>query len=187
MEITLQEIVMDRYICDPALELNGHSAAALIRSINRDNYMAVLKAHGLDHIESEQWYSMQAILDVLAEIGEQTSGIMDLVSIGMAAGDGSILPAAVLALPPQKLLETYAAVFPSRHRGGDPGWITVEHPDAATTRISSNTVYPDDLFYGLMYGLLRRVAKPNDEFVLHYGDQRDRGAPATIIVVEWKS
>jgi hypothetical protein len=177
---------MTKYTCDPALELNGHSAAALIRSINLDNYMAVLKAHGLDSIQSEQWYKMQEILHALSEIGEQTSGIMDLVSIGMAAGDGSILPQEVLALPPQKLLEQYAAVFPKRHRGGDPGWITVEHIDAATTRITSDTIYPDDLFYGLMYGLLRRVAKPTDEFVLHYGDQKERGAPATIIDVEWK-
>jgi hypothetical protein len=187
MNVTLEERPMTRYTCDPALELNGHSAAALIRSITRENYMTVLKAHGLDSIQSNQWYRMQSLLDVLAEIGEQSSGIMDLVSIGMAAGDGSILPKEVLALPPQKLLEQYAAVFPTRHRGGDPGWITVEHPDASTTRITSNTVYPDDLFYGLMYGLLRRVAKPNDEFVLHYGDQKDRGAPATIIDVEWKS
>jgi hypothetical protein len=34
---------MTRYTCDPALELNGHFAAALIRSINRENYMPVLK------------------------------------------------------------------------------------------------------------------------------------------------
>jgi hypothetical protein len=177
---------MNRFTCDPALELNGHSAAALIRSINRDNYMPVLKEHGLDRIESDQWYRMQDILDVLAEIGDQTSGIMDLVSIGMAAGDGSILPVEVLALPPKTFLEKYAAVFPSRHRGGDPGWIRVEHIDDATTRITSNTVYPDDLFYGLMYGLLRRVAKPNDQFVLHYGTQKDKGAPETVIDVEWK-
>jgi hypothetical protein len=73
-----------------------------------------------------------------------------------------------------------------RHRGGDPGTIRIEHPTAHSTRIISTTVYPDDLFYGLMYGLLRRVVK-HGHYVVQYATQMDKGDPETILDVTWKT
>jgi hypothetical protein len=174
------------YSCDPGLELTGNAVVALISSINCDNYLPILEEYHFQNIDPNSWYSLDKLLEILIRIGGNRSGMMDLVSIGMEAGARSNLPNAVLALSPHKFLEVYASVYPQRHRGGDPGWMRIEQGENNSSRIISNTPYPDDLFYGLMYGLLKRVVKPGEHVVMRYRTRQDHCEPETIMEVSIK-
>lgn len=173
-----------QFTCDPGLELNGNSASALIQSLTTENFTPILERHGLARINPTEWYAMPAILGALGEISETPGGMMDLVSIGVAAGELSALPEQVLALPPHDFLAMYCQVFPQRHRGGDPGSMRVERINERSSRIFTRTVYPDDLLYGLLYGLLRRVAR-GQHIILSYHARLDEDDPETILNAEW--
>ena len=85
---------MADYTCEPNLEIPGHTAYALLESINRENYLHVLEKHGFADIEqsTDIWYPLQDLLNILNDMGQNGRATMDFVSIGMAGGANSIIP-----------------------------------------------------------------------------------------------
>jgi hypothetical protein len=182
---------MTTYTCDPNLEISGHTAHALLESINRDNYLDILERHGLADINENSWYRLQDILNVFSYMSQRGGAMMDFVSIGMAAAANSILPSEIQNLPLNKFLLAYAQRYQQQlHRNGDPGEIRVEilvgnHVVLALLDVP----YPDDLMYGLFYGYARRLAHPGMHFTVQYDDEitrRELGGEYTVIHIAWE-
>lgn len=177
-----------KYTCDPDVELNGNSAKALLRSILSSEYMDVLERHGLIEIDEEQWYSLQDLLDVLGDINGNNNAMMEMVSIGMAAAENSIIPPEIAKMSVPEFLQTYARIYPTRHRNGDPGSMRVDVLDEKHLKIYDYTPYPDDLFYGMMYGFVRRFNHSHETFTLHYDENQPRksdGGKCNVILVSF--
>ena len=46
------------FTCDPNVELDGHSAKALLRSMLSNQYLDLLQERGLDQIDETGWYPL---------------------------------------------------------------------------------------------------------------------------------
>jgi len=175
------------FTCDPNLEIDGHSASALLRSMLSDQYIDLLQSHSLDQIDEEGWYVMQDILNVLSDLADRGS-MMELVSIGMAAADASILPPEVSTMNAPDFLLLYHKIFPTRWRNADPGRVGVHIIDEKHVDIDNYTTLPDDLFYGLMYGFVRRFNQSGIPFTVRYDDnhpRKSKGGAYTRLNVVW--
>jgi hypothetical protein len=180
---------MTSYTCDPNLEINGHSAHAMLESINRDNYLHILEKHGLADIDEDNWYPLQDLLDVMNDMARTGGAMMDFVSIGMAAGANSTLSSAAQDLSLKEFLLAYEQHYQQLYRNGDPGEIQVEsNADNHLIITLLDFPFPDDLMYGLLYSYAKRFSHAGMRFSVAYDGEhlrRDEGGDRTIIHVTW--
>lgn len=181
---------MTIYTCDPNLEIGGHSAHSLLEGETRNHYLNILEKHGLSKINKDTWYPVQNLLGVINDINERRSAIIDFISIGLAAGDNSLLPPEVQNLSFRDFFLAYGETYQRIYRNGDPGEIQVEMVEDNHLEITLIDVpYPDDLMYGVLYGFACRFANDGEQFTLDYDDQhprRDKGGDYTIIHLTWE-
>lgn len=176
------------FSCDPNVELNGHTVQAFLQSAMHSNYEHILEKHGFDQIDPDVWYPLQDVLSVIREISQHSNAMMSLVSIGIAAAENSLYPPEIERLSVSEFFHVYGDYYPKRHRGGDPGWVDVEKPADDHLVISFQVPYPDDLFYGIIYGYVRRFSEPGELFSVVYDDEalpRDKGGDYTVVHVYW--
>lgn len=174
---------------DPNAELNGTTALAFIRSIQHDDIAEILEARGLAEVDPQAWYSLQRILDVLSDIASHENSTTNLVSVGIAAAQLGIdkLPPEMASATLEQVLLSYPKIYQTRHRGGDAGEIEVEKVNDDRYILKMRLPYPDDVFYGVMYGYVRHFRPANKRFTLRYdpnSTRRDEGGEITIVFVE---
>lgn len=181
---------MASFSCDPNLEIGGHSAHSLLESINRDNYFDILEEHGFTDIDPNNWYLVQDLLNVINAINERDGAMMDLVSIGIAAGDNSILPPQVRELSLREFFMGYGQIYQRIYRNGDAGEIQVKMAEENHLTITLIRIpYPDDLMYGVLYSFARQFARNGEQFTLAYDDELtriDQGGESTVIHLTWE-
>lgn len=177
------------YTCDPNLELAGHTAHALLESINRDNYFDILERHGFADIDETVWYPLQDLLNVMNDMNERGGTMMDFVSIGMVGGATSILPPQIECLSLREFFLSYGNTYQRIHRNGDAGEIQaaeVEENHLVLTLL--DVPYPDDMMYGVFYSYARRFAR-GAHFTVAYDDEltrRDLGGDSTVVHITWE-
>ena len=179
---------MPSYQCDPNVELQGNTVQAFLKSLTHENYQHILEKYGLTHVDTQGWYRLQVVLDALAEIADQGGGMMDLVGIGMAAAEVSLIPPQAMEMPVYQFFKVYEQLYPTRYRNGDAGWISTDIVSERHVIITSNVPYPDDLWYGLLYGLAKRLSPPGARFVVKYDSKQPRkehGGDTTIYHINW--
>ena len=162
--------------CDPAIELNGHSTNAFLSSLFTDQFMPLLEKHGFAEIDTADWYPLNNVLAVLSEIQEGDNVTSTFVSIGMAAAQNAPLPAEVQALSPVQFVKLYEQLYPTRHRNGSPGSITVEiiNDETASITLDKDVPYPDDVMYGVIHGYARKLTPEGKISILRYDDTQKR-------------
>jgi hypothetical protein len=179
---------MPSYQWDPRVELQGNSVQAFLTSLTHENYRHILEKHGLDQVDAQSWYRLQDVLNVLSEIADQSGGMMDLVGIGMAAAEVSLIPPEAAEMPVSQFFKAYEQLYPTRFRNGDPGWVSTEIVNERHVIVTSYVPFPDDLWYGLYYGLAKRLSPPGARFVVKYDSERPRreqGGDSTVFHIIW--
>jgi hypothetical protein len=178
---------MPRYTCDPQTELMGRTALSLIENIQHQNIAPILHKHGLDSINPDTWYKMQDVLNVLSDISEGANAMSNFVSIGIAAAELSVLPPEMEKLSLAQILTAYGQIYKLRHRGGDAGEVSSEQISDKHFKITMSVPYPDDVFYGVMYGYARRFRPQGAHVVVQYDEntkRRDDGGEYTIVHIK---
>lgn len=170
---------------DAKTEVAGSSLLAFVKNSNSDELQPILMRAGLHEIDPQGWYPMQNWLTVFRTIAEEHNGnsMFDFVSIGIAL-------AHTMPLPPQ--INTFQAAITAlpqgynmSHRNGYPGEFVIEHEDNLI-RIIKRTPYPDELTYGLLWGLVRRYApKPGDVRVVNLDPFREQWRDQAVFEVSW--
>lgn len=172
---------------DPNAELNGTTAQCFVKSIHlQDDYFSeIMVRHGLARLERDQWYSLQGFMDVLTEMSQATDASADFIQLGITAAELGIdlLPPELQTISLRDFLMSYPRVYQSRHRG-DVGYIHVEEnaPDHYTLR--AHIPYPDDIFYGWMWGYVRYFKAPHTGFSISFDatlPRHDQGADETVM------
>ncbi len=181
---------MLRKICPPETETIGRSVQAFMASINHENFRPILEKYGFaSGIDPDKWYPLQDVLATLTEIAEQPGAMFDLVSIGTAAAGASQLTPELQQLSFGEFLALYGkALYPSRHRNGDAGTISAEPVGENHVKMVLDIYYPDDLMYGIFYGLARLFLPEESRFTVAYDEdqiRKDKGGDNTVIHVMW--
>ena len=91
--------------------------------------------------------------------------------------------------PCSRFLQSVESVFKLNNRGTDPGEVRCEVVDDHYVKITLRVVTPDDLWYGIFYGYVRRFARKGQQFTVRYDPdvpRRDNGGSVTILHITWE-
>jgi hypothetical protein len=176
-------------VFEPGIEVSGVSAQALTSSIIHKEIEAILIRHNLNNIDVEAWYPLQDVLDVFNELAAMSNKSDYFVGIGMAVAQNTYngLPDAMRKLSLIQFLNGYEQIYLTRQRcceNGDKGYLKPEQVDEHHIVVRMRVPYPDDLFYGIMYGLARSFRPAGKGFTVKYDPdlpRREQGATETVI------
>jgi len=156
-----------------------------LNCINAENIRPYLEKHGLDHIDPNAWYPYQRMLNVYNDMLAAGSHMFDFVSIGMKLAE---------VLPPtpgnsfRERLGNFSGNPSGLVRASDYGYIRTEFTGEKSAKIFCRQGTPDDLLYGMFYGLIKRDLGEKGRFTLKYDNsvtRRDDGGDHTVFIVEW--
>jgi hypothetical protein len=92
-------------------------------------------------------------------------------------------------LPVPALFQTMNTAYRANARGTDPGEVKWDVINDHHVRLTVRVPFPDDEWYGVCYGYMRRFAPPGTQFTIYYDDaipRCDLGGEVTVIHVEWR-
>ena len=146
--------------------------------------------HGLDDVSPSEWYPAQMFLDVLSDMTEHDDAqMMDLVSIGLKQVETAVMPPEFARLPLLDILGSMDVAYRLNNRGTDIGEIQCEVVDDHYVKMIFRVPQPDDIWYGVTYGYMRRFAPRDTYFTVEYdeAERRDFGSETTVIHINWES
>mgnify|MGYP000651318132 CR=1 FL=1 len=171
----------------PDTEVIGQMVIDFEEAINSNNFLPILKKHGLENVKADEWYSGQAWLDVLNEVATEGRNLLSLVSIGMKQIDNVEWPPEFETMSLQDVFQSLNPVYQSYYRGTDTGEINFEKVTDKHFKLILRVFEPDDLWYGNVYQLMKTFNKTGKHFTVSYDDERvrrDNGGENTIIHVK---
>lgn len=171
------------------IELNGKSTLAFTTAITASSFAHIVEEHGMNAIDPDGWYPLEAVLDCIYDIGKEPGGMQNLVSIGMAAVKNAELPPEVLAMSPRQFFPLYAEIYQQRHRGGRLGELVIEHTgeNSLSITMGQDVPYPDDVMYGIFFQYTRMLH--DGLFTVAFADgvqRRTLGGEETVINISWE-
>ncbi|NDJ79033.1 MAG: hypothetical protein GYB65_22510 [Chloroflexi bacterium] len=140
-------------------------------------------------IDPDGWYPLQDVLNVMNDMQAAGPAMFNFVAIGMTAAELSPITPEMEQLSFEEFMFVYRDVYQMRHRNGDPGSFEPEKLDSNHLVIKLDIPYPDDLFYGLIYGFARRFATADMLFNVAYdanAQRKDLGGDITLVHVTWE-
>jgi hypothetical protein len=180
---------MPKFQCDPNIEVTGQQAIAYVNNIRSTEIRPALTKYGLATINPTAWYPLQNLLNVLSDLSEKPDWSSNFVSIGMAMADTAPLPDE--DAPVEEFLLRINGAYQAVHRGGETGMFEVQKVDEQHFQLINEikTAYPDDVVYGLVYGLVRRILPKGTTITVRYdessGPRRDNGGDFTVLDILW--
>ncbi|NDJ54887.1 MAG: hypothetical protein GYB68_17590 [Chloroflexi bacterium] len=185
----MQELtrVSEYTIVDQDAVVAGKAMLGLIKCLNHENIQPVLAAHNLETIDPTEWYPMQTWMSVLRDIDEQSSGMLDLVSVGMAMMDQINWPPEFYQKDFMHILLHMNDAYQMNHRGDVGGYLS-EVVDDHYVIVDVNVPYPDNLVYGAYYAKCRRFLPEGSSFDLRFDEDqpiRSQGGVVTLLHVRW--
>jgi len=177
---------------DPKAEVIGYSMLGFSQCLRKEGIMPYLKLHKLADITPEGWYPLQSWLDVLSDLAETRQGeaMFDFVAVGMKVVETSPFPPGSESLSlPEAFEVAKQGYFAGYHRGGGVGEIVIETPTPKHLLLKYKTPYPDDFWYGVLYGMSRRFLPRGTHFTVYYDElepRREQGGEWTVIHITWE-
>jgi hypothetical protein len=163
----------------------------IVQCLHHDPIRSYLEEHGvatedLPHDESlSTWLSLFGDL-----ISRKGSALLDLVSVGqlVVEADAALIRLLEGTLAAEKSgVANYSKPL-ARSNGNGTNW-AVDAVEAEHIQITTATPYPDDLLFGVFYGMAGRFLPPTTRFTVQFDDTvptRDRGGEVTIIHILWE-
>jgi hypothetical protein len=178
---------------DPVSEVIGQAMLGFIRCAKYGEIYPFLEKHGLTNIDPDRWYLVQTWLDVLSDLAEArpNQAMSDFVSVGMAIAEvAPMSPVYDDGMPfGDAMVASSGGGYLRGHRGGDVGGHSAKKIDDNHIIVTTRTPYPDDVVYGVLYGMARRYLPDDASFTVKYDTEtlrRDHGGEVTIFHIAWQ-
>lgn len=175
---------------DPNAEALGSILLSYVHCINNENLYPFLEKYGLIDIQPDQWYPLQKWLDALGDLAEVESrgqARFDFVAVGLKVAETTVLPPEFGLLPFSEIIRRWNDAYSLWHRG-NAGTMYTEEVGENHLRIISCLPYPDDIGYGVMWGVARRFLPRTSRFSVYYEEghqHHDQGGDTTIVHIKW--
>ncbi|MEM6281293.1 MAG: hypothetical protein AAF787_03795 [Chloroflexota bacterium] len=167
------------------IEIIGATASAIFNHTQSNEVMDSLREHGVDHLQPDAYYPVDRFIDVFADWYRTGDNLMmNLVSVGMAVIENAELPPDVEDWPLMQQLALPKILHEMSHRPAQPGQIDMEIVSDAHIIFTENTVWPDDVIYGLIYGVAQHFLARGYHFYAEYDETVPRmedGGDQTVI------
>jgi hypothetical protein len=170
----------------PEAELRGQLLIGLKLSADSEAMVSILEKHGLTNIDPNQWYPMQAMLNVENDIYASNDNISKkLVSLGIQFAQEWVFAPDVetifdaLHIQIQLINQMFRNV-PDEHG------ITLQDVSKKHLRMFANIPYADDSIYGAFWGTVNRFKPKDSLFTVRIIDNPDpENHPGTCFDVKW--
>jgi hypothetical protein len=140
---------------------------ALIENINVNDFSGTLESFGLAHIDPDQWYPLQTLIDLHDALANQPIAESNMIAIGVKAAETAILPPQIDTL--EKLLAGYDYAYREnyRHLSQDNRY-EVQFVGDRKAVVINHTHNPNEIVYGVLWGFAKRFSK---SFIVQSVDQ----------------
>jgi hypothetical protein len=173
----------------PQAEITGAAMTAIFNHYRREAVISSVKAHHMEDLEPETWYSVDDFIKLLSDWMTRPNSMTNLVSVGMAmiyhiepSDDVQDLDAI------QKLLRL-GDFHMEHHRGSGVGKYNAQQVGEKHIEFIEDTVWPDDMIYGYLYGAAQRYLEHGTYFTLSYDSEHKRqdfGGNSTLFHLTWE-
>jgi len=170
-------------------EIPGQIMVDFKNAVGAEEIMPYFAKHGIPTIDPAIWYPMQDLLDIYNDMVETKGDTMfDFVAIGMKTAEQAFFPPEFASLPLMVILQGTDQVFHMNNRGTDIGSVDMEVVSPNHVKYTLRLCQPDDLWYGVFYGYVKRFSPPGTPFTLYYDadvQRRDLGGEKTVLHIVW--
>jgi hypothetical protein len=171
-------------------EVPGQILIDLANAAGSEEIKPYFEKHGMAQIDPKVWYPQQTLLDIYNDMADtKTDNMFDFVGIGMTEAKLAIVPVQFDTMPLIDILKGVEIVFNLNNRGTDPGNLHCEVVTDKHVKIIMRVTTPDDIWYGIFYGFVRRFIPNGTHFTVSYDPdvtRRDNGGDVTIIHIKWE-
>jgi len=171
----------------PQSEVLGQLFLMFFTNFVESEVRPLLRKHNLEQIEPEKWYPQQIMFDIFKEIHDKTANFSDnLVAVGMKAVEVAATPPGVGSV--ESALGMLQVVHDLNVRNGVAGeGFPVKILGKGLAHVTNHTPYPDDAFYGYLWGLVRRFVLPGRSFTVRSltPDMGINSDESTVFQVRW--
>ncbi|HEX3054338.1 MAG TPA: hypothetical protein VHP83_27020 [Aggregatilineaceae bacterium] len=136
--------------------------------------------HGLTNLSPDTWYPASTFIAAIRDMPK-----LDLVSVGRRQAELTDLPDYLSLL---EVFDEMNQLYLRRNRGSDVGDIQCEVLGPTHIALIFRVPQPDDLWYGICCGYVRRFTARNAYCKVYYDPDLprcDQGGDVTVIHVEW--
>jgi hypothetical protein len=172
----------------PDTQILGSVIVDFQQAIDSDEFLPILRKHGLDIVAPDRWYAAQLWVDVLNEISTTPGAMMNFVSIGMRQMELVNWPPEFARMSLLEVMQSLDEVYQQYYRGTDAGSIRAEAVSPRHIKVTVRSFEPDDLWYGNLYQLCRQFAPLGSHFTLDYDPDEPRhedGGDRTVFHMTW--
>lgn len=173
---------------DPEAKVIGQAMLGFSAVVEAKEMVPLLIKHGLTDVQPDQWYPLQKWLDLLTDLSQtpdKMSTMLIFIDIGSKVANNIFLPEEVLAFIRQNgfvafMVASASATYYRDHQGYV-GKHQVEKISANHFKMTLQTPYPPDFWYGLCHGLAARFCPL---YVVHYEDiAMHSAAPGETVIL----
>lgn len=183
---------MRTYTAPAGLMVSGTTTLSFVDNIGAGEFQDLIAKHGLDNIDTTQWYPVQQVFDLFNDITARMGGVGQVfVAMGMRIAEQSDFPPEMKEeLTLIGILEGWQEHYAVNHTGGElPPVTTVKLADTHyQMHFRPDHLYPFDLVYGMVYGFCRLLLPPGTAFVVKYDDEKNPYrdySKGVIVDVRW--
>lgn len=176
------------YRMAPFAEIHGAAIIAVYNHYRRDEVLESVRSHHLTELDPDGWYSVDDFINLFAEWFNMDSSMSNLVSVGMALIYHMEFPPDLEAADYLTKLLALGELHMMHHRNGDVGGYKVRMEDNTHIVYTENTVWPDDMIYGYIYGAAERYLPKDTRFILSYDEtivRQEQGGDQTVLHLTW--
>jgi hypothetical protein len=176
---------IQKFETSPNGEVLGVAMLSLPACLKADEIMPLLERHGFAHIDPTKWYSQRDIIEMYKDIEQGRTNVSEnLVSIGIKSVETMQFPPEVNTM--QSVIMAMAGSYHQVHRNTLPGEGTqVKFLSDNHVHIILNTPYPEDIFYGYYWGLLKKYVPTGMSFRINQAENPYQDTPGIVYDVTW--
>lgn len=172
----------------PNAEVHAAAIIPIYNHYRRAEVLESVREHHLEDLEEDHWYPVDELIELFTEWFEMESSMSNLVSVGMALIYHMEFPPELEDLDTIDKLLALGELHMLHHRNGAVGSYQAELVSPNHIVYTENTIWPDDMIYGYLYGAAQRMLPNGVHFILRYDDsivrQQDGGA-TTVFHLTW--
>ncbi len=181
---------MRKLICDESIEVIGQAVLSYVDNIEAYNIAPLLAENGISDIQPDQWYPLLSVLNTLNQLTTMPNLTTNFVAVGLRIAENMVLPPELVNAHVSEILMLWDDLYHLQHRGGEIGYVKVEKISETHYKTIHKHLYPDDLVYGLAYGMCRVFLPKDATFTVEYDKDTkrlDEGGDFTIVHVKWET
>ncbi|WAS94462.1 hypothetical protein [Nannocystis punicea] len=161
----------------------GAALRSFVRALHQSEAVLrqILRNHGLERIDEEQWYDLNTARSIYYTVGAQV-GERSLHGVGLQMIDAAQFPPGIDDI--RAVLQSLDAAYRMNCRGPEIGAIICELEGDHTASVTFATPFPCALTRGILQGCARKFAP--DALIEHSREGCvDRNGPSCCFHVEW--